>query len=111
LFKLARLEEVRLDLALPEEDAHFVTPGLRGEVGFVGRPESRFSFEITDVEPVANATEGKNLVRAHAQLEADPELWWRPGLGGTAKVEVGERPLWWVLSHKVINRVREYFWL
>ena len=111
LFKLARLEEVRLDLALPEEDAHFVTPGLRGEVAFVGRPESRFSFEISDVEPVATAVEGENLVRAHAQLEADPELWWRPGLGGTAKVEVGERPLWWVLSHKVINRVREYFWL
>lgn len=111
LFKLARLEEVRLDLALPEEDAHFITPGLRGEVAFVGRPESRFAFLISDVEPVAAAAEGENLVRARGELQGPLEPWWRPGLGGTAKIDVGERALWWVLTHKVVNRVREYFWL
>jgi multidrug efflux pump subunit AcrA (membrane-fusion protein) len=111
LFKLARLDEVSLDLSLPEEDAHFVTPGLSGEVAFVGRPESRFTFVIADVEPVAAAVDGDNFVRAYANLDGAHQPWWRPGLGGTAKVEIGDRSLWWVISHKVVNRVREYFWL
>jgi multidrug efflux pump subunit AcrA (membrane-fusion protein) len=111
LIKLARLDELSLELSLPEEDAHFVQPGASGEVAFVGRPEARFAFVLTDVEPVANTVEGKNVVRATADLGGEALAWWRPGMGGTAKVDVGERPLWWVLSHKALNRLREYFWL
>jgi hypothetical protein len=32
-------------------------------------------------------------------------------MGGTARLEVGERTLIWVLTHRTVRTLREWFWI
>jgi acyl CoA:acetate/3-ketoacid CoA transferase beta subunit len=36
---------------------------------------------------------------------------WRPGMGGNARILIGERPVLWILTHRTVRFLREYFWL
>jgi hypothetical protein len=45
-----------------------------------------------------------------ARLLAPPESWWRPGMTGLAKVEVGERNVTWVFTHRLIDALRMKLW-
>jgi hypothetical protein len=48
---------------------------------------------------------------ARGRVESAPQGWWRPGMGGTAKLEAGDRSLIWVLTHRTVRFLRQVFWL
>ena len=44
------------------------------------------------------------------RLLRDPEPWWRPGMTGLAKLDVGQRNVAWILFDRLFDTLRLYFW-
>ena len=111
LVKLAWTDDNYLELEIDQVDVHEVAKGSRGEFALVGRPDQRFAIEIERIDPAATSREGRNVYLARAKVDGGLPAWWRPGMGGTAKIEAGERSLLWVLTHRTVRFLREEFWL
>ena len=111
LLKLAHTEDNYLELEIDQVDVHEVRVGSRGEFALVGRPDQRFAIELTRVDPASTLREGRNIYLARAKVLTDIPAWWRPGMGGTARIDAGKRPLIWVMTHRTIRFLREFFWL
>lgn len=111
LLKVARTDNTYLELEIGEADVHQVGVGSTGEVAFVGQPDRRYSVRVTRIEPAATLRDGNNVFLLRAEVDAPPELWWRPGMGGTVKLDAGERSLLWIYSRRTVRFLREVFWL
>lgn len=111
LLKLAHTDDIYLELEIDQVDVHEVNIGSRGEFALVGRPDQRFEIELVRVDPAATLREGRNVYLARAKVHEGMPGWWRPGMGGTARIDAGKRPLIWVLTHRTVRFLREFFWL
>lgn len=110
LFKLARIEKMYAELDLDERDVHEVAVGRCGEIAFVTMPQKKFPVSLEVINPVAVAKEEGNFFSGRCVLAGQTETWWRPGMSGIAKVEVGKRRLWWIFTHRTIDFLRMFFW-
>ena len=111
MLKLARAGDIVLEISIDEVDIHEVGPGSRGELALVGRPDQKFPFVIDRIDPVAALKDGRNVYVARARHEGPTPDWWRPGMGGSARIEAGDRSLLWVLTHRTVRFLRQVFWL
>lgn len=111
LLKLAQTGEIVVEIAIDEVDVHEVQPGSSGAFALVGRPDQRFAMAIERIDPVASLREGSNVYLARARFDGQVPEWWRPGMGGTARIDAGERSLLWVLTHRTVRFLRKVFWL
>ncbi len=111
LFKVARIERTYIEVEIDESDVHEVSVGDRGEAAMVGRPDARFPFTVERLAPMATLKDSKNRFTARTRLDGAPEGWWRPGMTGTAKIDVGERSILWIASHRTLRFLRKVFWL
>lgn len=111
LVKLAQTEESFIELEIDQADVYLVQVGTRGEFALVGRPDQKFGLVIDRIDPASVTREGRTVFLARARAEGDPPGWWRPGMGGTAKLEAGDRSLLWVMTHRTVRFLREFFWV
>jgi len=111
LLKIARLDSTFIELEIDHKDIHEAVPGQRGELAFVGRPDLKVGLTIERIEPVSTARDGKNFFLARARVDGPVQSWWRPGMGGTAKIDIGDRSLLWILTYRSIRFLRRTFWL
>ena len=110
LYEIAPMDQRRLELHVPDHAAANLRNGLRGQFVSEARPESPQGFELTRLRPRAEIVDGQNVF----VLEADARLggdFLRPGMEGTAQIEVGRRQVWWVALHGVVDYLRLNFWL
>jgi len=110
LFKVARIEKMYAELKVNERDIHEVAADATGEIAFVSRPDLTFPIRVERIDPVAVTQEKENiyLVRVLFQEVASP--WWRPGMSGVAKINVGKRNILWIFTHRTIDFLRIFFW-
>jgi multidrug efflux pump subunit AcrA (membrane-fusion protein) len=111
LLKLASIGDTYLEIEIDQVDVHAVTPGMRGEFAFVGRPELRYPIVVERIDPVATQREGRNVFLARARTDAAYQPWWRPGMGGAARLDAGQRSLLWVMTQRTVRYLRHVFWL
>ena len=113
LLTLTPSREFRVMLELDERDVGHVHAGSRGAVTLSALPERSFALVVDRVMPVARADAGRNLFEAEAHLDAAAArdtAALRPGLLGEARLEAGERPLWWLASHRLTDWLRLQWW-
>jgi hypothetical protein len=109
LFEVAPLNNYRVVLQVDESDIRNVHVGQSGRLLVSGITGEALPFKVSKVTPVATASDGRNFFRVEAQLtEAPPNL--RPGMQGVGKVSVGERRLWWILTHSLTDWLRLSLW-
>lgn len=111
LVKLARTGETYLELEIDQADVHEVEVGMRGEFAFVGRPDQRYPLVIERIDPASTMREGRNVYLARASIEAEFQPWWRPGMGGSARLDAGERSTIWILTRRTVRYLRHLFWI
>jgi multidrug resistance efflux pump len=111
LLKLAHTANLYLELEVDQVDIHEVRPGMTGAFAFVGRPDLRYPVEVERVDPAATMREGRNIYLVRARIDSVPEAWWRPGMGGAARLDVGDRPAIWIITHRTVRFLRQVFWL
>lgn len=111
LVKLAQSTRTYLELEIDQAYVHEVQVGTRGEFALVGRPSERLPIQISHLDPAAVSKDGKTVYLARATLLGAQQPDWRPGMGGNAKLEAGDRALIWVMTHRTVRFLREFFWL
>jgi biotin carboxyl carrier protein len=110
LFKVARIEKMYAEVKVDERDIHEVTGSATGQIAFVSRPDLKFPIHVARVDPVAIPEEEGNVFLVRAHLTEEFANWWRPGMSGVAKINVGKRNVLWILTHRTIDFLRIFFW-
>ncbi len=110
LYKVARLDGLFVEAEVDERDVKDILASKRAEFAFVSQPKKTFTASVIAVEPAALAKKEANVFLVRLKPDAAPEEWWRPGMTGVAKVEVGQRTLWWILTHRTVDFLRLKFW-
>lgn len=112
LFKVAQSTDLYLRLKVPESDIDEINISLKGEFALLSSPEHRYHFEIENIIPMAEVDSSNgNVFIIKAKVIDAPQEWWRAGMSGVAKIEVGERNILWILTHKFIESIRMYLWI
>ncbi|MFT5662281.1 MAG: multidrug resistance efflux pump [Sulfurimonas sp.] len=112
LFKIAQLSGFYLTLNVSEEYINEFEVGKKGNFVFLGKTAEKIEFIIDKIIPMATVDGSKtNSFVVKAQFLNPPKKWWRPGMSGMAKVNVGERKIIWVFTHKFVDFLRLFFWI
>ncbi|MBF0612901.1 MAG: efflux RND transporter periplasmic adaptor subunit, partial [Magnetococcales bacterium] len=110
LFRLAKRERLYVDLEVDERDIHLVEQGAHGAIAFLARPQLDYAIVVARIEPAAEAKEGGNIIRVRAQLKDSFADWWRPGMTGVGKIQVGLRSPLWVMLRRSLDTLRLKLW-
>ena len=94
-----------------EKEMRHIQPQASGEVALLSNPSHNIPIQVSSVIPVAQVKgqEGNQFMIKAEMLEA-PQPWWRPGMTGLARIDVGDKNVAWVLSHRVVDRLRLLLW-
>ena len=107
LFEIAPLDELVLDLRVPEGDVDDLAERASGHFTPRVRPEQRHEIQVGRLRPAARVLKGKNVFVAEGRTKTASQVeWLRPGMEGSAVIEVGRRPVWWVVLHRAIDYVQ-----
>lgn len=110
LFKVALIKEMYAELKVDERDVHEIIDSADGEIAFVSRPDLKFPIDVQRIDPVAVAEEEGNVFLVRAYFPQELVDWWRPGMSGVAKINVGRRSILWILTHRTIDFLRLLLW-
>ena len=110
LFEIARINDLRAELYVPEDSISNVSIGQEGLLACVGRPDQKIRFLVEQIHPMAEVVNDKNVFRVRARLQ-EHRPWMRPGMEGIAKIQAGKKPYLWIGSHRLTNWLRMKLWL
>jgi biotin carboxyl carrier protein len=109
LLVLAPANEYRVIVSVEDRAIESVLKGSRGNLLLTAMPDNALPISIERVLPVANAQDGRNAFEVEARL-IDNSVNLRPGMEGVAKIESGERSLYWMLGHRLSDWLKLTFW-
>ena len=109
LFEIAPLDAYRIMLEVDEREIGALQTGQTGTLALVGLPDRRLPFRIERITPISTQAEGRNLFTVEAQLDETPDLL-RPGMDGVGKINIGERRLIWIWTHRLTDWLRLWAW-
>lgn len=109
LMEIAPLSDYRIVLMVDERDVRHVNLGQNGELILTSMPDQPYQFSISNITPVAVADQGLNAFRVEAKLTSPNEKL-RPGMQGVAKIDIDEKKLIWIWTHKFFEAVRWWLW-
>ena len=110
LFKVARHENLYVEVKVNEGDVHELAEGQSGQIAFVSRPQLKYLFKINQIDPVAIPEDEGNIFIARGKSPDNSADWWRPGMSGIAKLDVGPRRIIWIITHRTIEFFQMLLW-
>lgn len=121
MFEVAPLGDLVALVHVPDSDIDLLMGkperSLIGDLTTRSEPEHRFPIKVDRIVPSAAPVNGVNAFEVRAVLTGsdDPEIaakqdWLRPGMEGLAKIDVGSKPIWWILTHRIVDTVRLWIW-
>ena len=109
LFEVAPIESLRARVFVPEEQVGDVRIGKRGWMACASLPSIRVPFTVVRIEPAAVLHESANSFVVEATLDSVP-TWLRPGMEGTARIEIEDRAWVSIWTRRVNSWVRMKLW-
>lgn len=111
LFEIAPLDGYRVMLQVDERDVGEVALGQSGRLALSGFPGDYLPFTVDRITPVSEARDGRNFFVVEARLQQAPPLL-RPGMQGVGKLDVGDRQLGWIWTHRLVDwlQLRTWAW-
>jgi hypothetical protein len=108
LFEVAPLEQLRIELAIPEDDVRYTQPEMQTRIRLDAFPFESWDGKIERVHPASELKNDQNVFVAVVPIEnADGRL--RPGMTGYAKTETIWRPILWNYFHKPAAATARWF--
>jgi hypothetical protein len=111
IFKIAKVEGLYVTLMVAERQMRHVHAGAGGEVALLSHTDYNIPIRISSVIPVAQVKgqEGNQFMITAEMLES-PQPWWRPGMTGLARIDVGDKNIIWILTHRLVDNLRLLLW-
>lgn len=111
IFKIVQPTDIFLKLKINERYVDDIQIGDGGSLALLSRPDKKFTFVVDKIIPVSEVdAKAGNIFVVKAKFKDEPQEWWRPGMSGVAKIEVGQKPIIWIFTHKMMDALRLYFW-
>ncbi|SFL13546.1 efflux RND transporter periplasmic adaptor subunit [Falsiroseomonas stagni] len=108
-FRVAGREGIYVDILVHESDISLIHPGTTGEVALVGQPAIATAIRVSHIVPMASLQGGENAITVRGQVDS-AEGWWRPGMTGIARLDAGQRPVWWLATRRLLDFARIQLW-
>jgi hypothetical protein len=99
-----------LEIQVPDDIGTLVKPSQIGTFAAASYSSHSMPFEIQYMGGTAQVVDGNNVFIAQAPLAERPE-WMKSGMEGTARISTVEKPVWWVLAHRIVDWCRLSFWI
>ncbi len=100
LAEIALLDQLWIELHVPEDELSEVREGLSIRAAFDAAGGSVINAQIDSISPSAEIRSGENIFVARVLVDNSDGLL-RPGISGTAKINAADRPLIAVLLRQV----------
>lgn len=110
LFQMSSIENIYVEINVPEQELRNVTIGNQGLLAVKSRPDYVYRFETKRVSPTAEVKEQENTFAVRGEFVYGTPAWFRPGMTGIAKIFAEKHTLWWILSHQAIDYLRIKLW-
>lgn len=110
LFEIAPQGKVLLELAIPEEEIDEIEGQPTGVFATNAAPEVTHGFRVSMIRPSVTTLSNRTVFICEAKLDQS-RAWFRSGMEGVARVSVGERRIWWVMLHNMIDYIRIKAWI
>jgi hypothetical protein len=110
LFVVAANNGLRAELTVSERDIQELKVGQKGKLATTSLPTQKYAFVIERIVPLGEAKEGDNVFTVYAHPTQISSTW-RPGMAGEARIDIQQRPLVWIWTHKFVDYVRLKLWM
>ncbi|ETR69656.1 MAG: membrane-fusion protein-like protein [Candidatus Magnetoglobus multicellularis str. Araruama] len=110
MYKIAQLKDYYIQLDVAEQDIHQIQTGDAGKIAFISRPERKFPIHITQISSTAQVKDKQNIFEVRAALNGQPEKWWRAGMSGIGHIDIGQRQIIWIYTHRTLDYIYLHFW-
>ncbi len=110
LFQVAPRDRWTVEIEVPQHAVEHVAPGLSGEFVAIADPTQAMSLALSRLRSGAELRRGSNVYVAEAEMTTDSP-WVKSGMEGVARIQVGERRILWVLTHRFVDYLRLNLWL
>jgi multidrug resistance efflux pump len=107
LLEVAPLDDLLVEIAVPEDRLRFIGPGSAVALKLDAFPGRKWRGTVERVRPVAEIRDAQNVFIAEIRL-ANEEGSLRPGMKGHAKVSGPVRPFVWILFHRPYEAVLQW---
>ena len=108
LFEVAPLDQLRIELAIPEDDVRYTQADMPTSIRLDAFPFESWDGKIERVHPASELKNDQNVFVAVVPIEnADGRL--RPGMTGYAKTKTIWRPIIWNYFHKPAAATARWF--
>jgi hypothetical protein len=116
LFEIGSPDSLRLELFVADRDIQDITqdPIHHMQVGRFATnalPDEKYPFHVELIVPVGEAKEGNNVFKVYGTVEGAKSKSWRPGMAGEARVDVGERRIIWIWTHRLVDFLKLKLWM
>ena len=109
LFEIAPLDTYRIILEIDESDIAEIQTGQQGTLVVSSIPDEQHFLTIDKVTPITEARDGRNFFQIEASLH-ETSIRLRPGMEGIGKIDIAERRLIWIWTHKIVEWMRLQLW-
>ena len=109
LIEIGKRDKLRGELKIADRDIQDVKVGQTGTLKTSSLPGDEYPIRITNVIPKPNAAEGDNRFLVHAEVEK-ASAQWLPGITGEARIDVRNKPLIWIWTHRLTDFVQLKLW-
>lgn len=109
LYEVAATDGYRVVIKVDDRDIGVISTGQHGMLKLAGIPDKVFPIAVDHLTPVATVEDGRNFFRVEATMEQTSDLM-RPGMEGVARIEIGKRKLIWILTRRMVEWLRLFFW-
>ena len=111
LFRLARVEGLYAVIHLPERDVRELPAQAQGRLRLLSQPDREIGFRVETLVPIVQVRGGQGgQFHLKVRLDQASEDWWRPGMTGLAQIDVGDRTILWIWTHRLIDTIRLKLW-
>ncbi|MFK8067887.1 MAG: HlyD family efflux transporter periplasmic adaptor subunit [Gammaproteobacteria bacterium] len=117
LFEITPQNNYQIVLEVDETDITEIHKSQTGHLKLSAMPQEQIPFLIEKITPVSSVNDGRNFFLVEASLEMPTTQQsvkllnrFRPGMQGVAKVNIDERKLIWIWTHKLTDWIKLWWW-
>jgi len=81
-----------------------------GELASTALPQRSFDFKINRIVPVGQPKDGENVFSVYGEVK-DPAEWMQPGLAGESRINIENRRLVWIWTHRLVDWLKLKLWI
>jgi multidrug resistance efflux pump len=109
------------ELRVAERDIQDVRASLqKGDLAVSSAPTEKVPFKIDRIVPTTEVKENETIYKVKVRVDESSPNWkpemkerldkWLPGMEGQARVDVGNRRLAWIWTHRFVDWTRLHLW-